>query len=109
MLQTIRLKTSVLREDLFSRWTVAAYTMCGCGEREILQIVITITIFSQSIPFTGESSFIGLFGSHFGHQNGLIWSRFGLFWVSHKERPKQDQERPKQDHRDRNKTKRRLI
>jgi hypothetical protein len=28
--------------------------MCGCGEREILQIVITITIFSQSIPFTGE-------------------------------------------------------
>jgi hypothetical protein len=31
--------------------------MCGCGEREILRIVITITIFSQSIPFTGESSF----------------------------------------------------
>jgi hypothetical protein len=30
--------------------------MCGCGEREILRIVITITIFSQSIPFTGESS-----------------------------------------------------
>jgi hypothetical protein len=24
--------------------------MCGCGEREILRIVITITIFSQSIP-----------------------------------------------------------
>jgi hypothetical protein len=55
-------------------------------------------------------SHIGLFGSHFGHQNGLIWSLLGLFWVSHKERPKQDQkERPKQDRRDRNKTKRRLI
>jgi hypothetical protein len=31
-------------------------------------------------------SHLGLFGSHFGHQNGLIWSRLGLFWVSHKER-----------------------
>jgi hypothetical protein len=30
--------------------------MCGCGEREILGIVITITIFSQSIPFTGDKS-----------------------------------------------------
>jgi hypothetical protein len=62
-----------------------------------------------SVVFWSFWSHVGLFGSHFGHQNGLIWSLLGLFWVSHKERPKQDQERPKQDRRDRNKTKRRLI
>jgi hypothetical protein len=28
-------------------WIIAACTMCGCGEREILWIVITIKIFSQ--------------------------------------------------------------
>jgi hypothetical protein len=57
MLQTTWLKTSVLKGSLLSVVS-SSCTMCGCGERAILRIVIIITIISHTIHPTCEFSLL---------------------------------------------------